>query len=56
LRLGLIQTALTDEEPEKKPEELLKENEAEIQSLSLIIGEEDVFNKQEQTRTLNYQF
>ena len=52
LRLGLIQTALTDEEPEKKLEELLKENEAEIQSLSLIIGEEDVLNKQETNKGL----
>ncbi len=52
LRLGLIQTALTDEEPEKKLEELLKENEAEIQSLSLIIGEADVFNKQEENKDI----
>ena len=52
MRLGLIQTALTDEEPEKKLEELLKENEAEIQSLSLIIGEADVFNKQEENKDI----
>lgn len=53
LRLGLIQTALTDEEPEKKLEELLKENEAEIKSLSLIIGEADVFNKQEENKDID---
>lgn len=41
LRLGLIQIALTDEEPEKKLAELLVENEAEIQSLSINIIENE---------------
>lgn len=45
LRLRLIQTALTDEEPEQKLEELLKENEPEIQKLTLNMSEADGFKK-----------